>query len=160
MLKTNNRIDDSESKLRRCLRHIALGGFDDSDWKFIESRSSTLHSVTDQHIHIFPTNKEADEENKLRLAHCGTDICRFDANHDSVSSQSLPFDMLGNLDPTVFLCRNARVVLTRNICTKMGLSNGVFGTVVDITYSITLNRRRDYLHLCWLSFLPILDPHF
>ena len=41
---------------------------------------------------------------------------------------------MSGLQPVVFLAKGARVMLTMNLWSSVGLCNGVIGTVIDIIY--------------------------
>ena len=42
---------------------------------------------------------------------------------------------MGGLEPVIYLAKGARVMLTMNIWTKVGLCNGALGTVLDFVYA-------------------------
>ncbi len=54
-------------------------------------------------------------------------------------AKNLSADDMGGLQPTLPLCKNARVMLTRNLWTEAGLCNGTMGTVKHILYNKSQN---------------------
>ena len=48
--------------------------------------------------------------------------------------KKMPSDELSGLEPVVFLAKGARVMLTMNLWSRVGLCNGATGTVVDIIF--------------------------
>ena len=46
----------------------------------------------------------------------------------------MPSDEMSGLEPVVFLAKGARVMLTMNLWSSVGLCNGATGTVVDIIF--------------------------
>ena len=53
----------------------------------------------------------------------------------TVRQNFLSAEEMGGLEPTLHLCKNARVILTCNLWTEVGLCNGAIGTVLDIIYA-------------------------
>ena len=42
---------------------------------------------------------------------------------------------MGGLEPVIYLAKGAKVMLTMNIWTKVGLCNGALGNVLDFVYT-------------------------
>ena len=53
----------------------------------------------------------------------------------SGGAQTLSSDEMGGLEPVIYLTKGARVMLTMNIWTEVGLCNGALGTVIDFVYA-------------------------
>ena len=51
----------------------------------------------------------------------------------------MPSDEMSGLEPVVFLAKGARVMLTMNLWSSVGLCNGATGTVVDISFQNNQN---------------------
>lgn len=43
-------------------------------------------------------------------------------------------DRADGLQKIIFLCKNAKVMLTTNLCVPFGLFNGATGTIIDLIY--------------------------
>ena len=54
--------------------------------------------------------------------------------HHSLSAQTLSADDMGGLEPVIYLSKSAKVMLTMNLWTDVGLCNGAIGTVLDFVY--------------------------
>lgn len=61
-------------------------------------------------------------------------IATIKARH-SGGAQTLSADEMGGLESVIYLTKGARVMLTINIWTKVGLCNGALGTVIDFVYA-------------------------
>ena len=61
-------------------------------------------------------------------------IHHINARHSSALAKKIPSDDMSGLEPVVFLAKDARVMLTMNLWSNVGLCNGATGTVVDIIY--------------------------
>lgn len=61
-------------------------------------------------------------------------IATIKARHSS-GAQTLSSDEMGGLEPVIYLTKGARVMLTMNLWTKVGLCNGALGTVIDFVYA-------------------------
>ena len=72
--------------------------------------------------------------NLITLKNLNQPIATIKARH-SGGAQTLSSDEMGGLEPVIYLAKGARVMLTMNIRTKVGLCNGALGTVLDFVYS-------------------------
>ena len=53
----------------------------------------------------------------------------------SLGAQTLSADDMGGLEPVIYLSKGAKVMLTLNLWTDVGLCNGAIGTVLDFVYA-------------------------
>ena len=81
------------------------------------------------------SNEKVATDNFESLKELGHPIACISAIHNNAKDSSLPPDDMGGLYPKLFLSEGARVMLTRNIWTEVGLCNGSIGTVFDIIYN-------------------------
>ena len=58
------------------------------------------------------------------------------ARHSSATAKSLSSDEMSGLEPTIYLAKGAKVMLTMNLWASVGLCNGATGTVVNMIYAI------------------------
>ena len=82
---------------------------------------------------LFYSNEQVANYNHEQLAKLGHPIAHINARHSSVLAKKISSDMSG-LEPVVFLAKGARVMLTMNLWSIVGLCNGATGTVVDVIY--------------------------
>ncbi|XP_071150937.1 uncharacterized protein, partial [Mytilus edulis] len=103
-------------------------------------KSCLTHSVPEESLHIFATNKEIDFHNSKMIAK----VCQetetimaqdYDRNPRTGEFilQTSPYDTSHDfLPPQLIIGPKARVMLIRNIDITIGLVNGVIGTVISI----------------------------
>ena len=70
----------------------------------------------------------------LKLQNPVAHISHINACHSSAVAKKMPSDEMSGLEPVVFLAKGARVMLTMNLWSSVGLCNGATGTVVDIIF--------------------------
>ena len=105
------------------------------DWGFLKQRmkASVGGSFKDA-LRLFATNEKCSAYNLKKLVTLKQPIARIDAMHKGSRAKNGTAEQASRLEPTLFLSKEARVMLTRNICTEQGLINGSFGTVKALIY--------------------------
>ncbi|CAB4000727.1 Hypothetical predicted protein, partial [Paramuricea clavata] len=112
------------------------------DWKLLLTHQPSVASNVDDFLgatRLYYSNEEVAKYNydhllKLHAAITEVHACQSSQDAKHVSAQ----DMLG-LHPVVLICRGARVMLTMNLWSMVGLCNGSTGTVVDIIFAESHN---------------------
>ncbi|XP_053405155.1 uncharacterized protein LOC123560749 [Mercenaria mercenaria] len=87
-------------------------------------------------LHVFPTHDQVWEHNKEKILDVNKyfPIAKLDAICKGPHSKSASSAKSNGLLLSIYICENARVMLTVNLCVKYGLFNGAIGTVFDIVY--------------------------
>lgn len=70
----------------------------------------------------------------VKLKSLNQPIATIKARH-SGGAQTLSSDEMGGLEPVIYLAKGAKVMLTMNIWTEVGLCNGALGNVLDFVYA-------------------------
>ena len=84
--------------------------------------------------HLYPKNAEVEKHNQSVLKNLKNTIIQIESNNSSAKTRKLSTNRCGKLFNVIFLASEAKVILTFNLCTDIGLANGSTGKVVDIKY--------------------------
>jgi hypothetical protein len=79
-------------------------------------------------------NLEALERLSLRIVDPQRSI-RINADHNRSEASTIATDLFMGLQASIIIARNSRVMITSNLWTQMGITNGTTGTLRFIIYS-------------------------
>ena len=151
-LDTNLRLDMSDSNavyFDLFLKRLRNGKVTKDDFNII-SRSCCCHRMGEEAFHekgfnsndvttIFATNDECNQANLKIMSTFNSPILRVRSiNTGEVLNQNTS-DMMG-LSNEIFLCVGCKVILTTNVCTQLGLSNGTMCLVEDFIFNSNDNK--------------------
>jgi hypothetical protein len=90
---------------------------------------SLLQKMSDNEFFVFPTHEEVWTHNKGKLLEAIKQfpIAKLVAVGHGFHSKSADSDRSGGLQHTIYLCKDAKVMLSINICVPFGLFNGALG---------------------------------
>ena len=144
-LTVNHRVDgksEDQCQFRDLLLRARDGKSIVADWHKLLSRTpnciDNIEEFKVSAIRLCYLKSKVAEINLTKLKDLNCPIARIKARH-SGGAQSLSPDEFGGLEPVIYLAKGARVMLTMNIWTKVGLCNGALGTVIDFIYADSQN---------------------
>jgi hypothetical protein len=92
--------------------------------------------MSEKGLFVFPTHQQVWDHNKIKLLEVNQSypIAKLSAISKGVHANSMESDRADGLQKIIFLCKNAKVMLTTNLCVPFGLFNGATGTIIDLIY--------------------------
>ncbi|CAB4028381.1 ATP-dependent DNA helicase PIF1 [Paramuricea clavata] len=96
--------------------------------------TATQQLMTEDSTRLFYSNEQVANYNHEQLTKLEHPVAHINARQSSALAKKISSDDMSGLEPVVFLAKGARVMLTMNLWSSVGLCNGATGTVVDIIY--------------------------
>lgn len=140
-LSVNQRVPGSDLRqltFKNFLRHLRNGDCTHEDWQLLLTRQpSKVQNLKDfqDAIRLFYGNNDVASFNYEQLSKLKQPIARIQAQHSSALAKTIKADEMCGLVPTLYLARNASVMLTLNLWPEVGLCNGATGKIIDIIYA-------------------------
>ncbi len=131
--------DPTVVEFREVLERLRLAECTKKDIAFLQKRCRSNIPVSEQklfenELHMMYKNDEVGAHNAKQLLKLEMPIAEIHAKHDEDFGRNARLKQAGNLLPVIFLSVGSKVMLTWNRWQEAGLSNGLLGTVVGITY--------------------------
>ncbi len=140
-LDTNMRLTSvltERGEFFNLLASLRKGKFSEEQWQLLLSRQpNAISNLQDFKFatRLFYTNHDVAQYNYNELHSLNQPIAAIEAKHSPDNAKSIPSDEMCGLQPTIYIAKEARVMLTMNLWNDAGLCNGATGTVIEIIYA-------------------------
>ena len=112
----------------------------EDDWRLLLTRAPHQQADGEREsfknaTHLFYSKAEVKYFNGTKLRELGTSVLKVEAKHSSSAARRATADLAQGLQRYISLARCAKVTLTRNSWSEMGLVNGIRREVLDIVWA-------------------------
>ena len=124
-------------QFRELLSRLRIRQSTFQDWRLLLTRQPSNVSNFNEFEYatrLFYSNEQVAKYNHDELNQLQHPVACINARHSSSSAKNASSDDMSRLEPVVFLAKTAKVMLTMNLWSHVGLCNGATGTVRHIIY--------------------------
>ena len=107
------------------------------DWQLLLSRQpSSVTNIDDYKdaVRLYFSNDQVNSYNEQKICELDQPVEHIFARHSDPYAKTISPDDMSGLEPQIQLAKGAKVMLTMNLCTILGLCNGATGVVIDIVF--------------------------
>ena len=139
-LTVNQRVQGTcpeQVQFRELLSRLRIGQSTVQDWRLLLTRQPSNVSNLNEFEYatrLFYSNEQVANYNHDQLNKLQHPVACINARHSSSFAKNASPDDMSGLEPVVFLAKTAKVMLTMNLWSHVGLCNGATGTVRHIIY--------------------------